>query len=106
MICSCCGFLNVKNVCMQSFRISNRCSILAPVFESSRSWPSDSCTVVSARCFRMKVKSDVTSKKAIISLGWMVVFLSFAKKCSADLTVVGECRVRGFNCLTNHLARL
>ncbi len=37
---------------------------------------------------------------------WMVVFLSFVKKCSADLTVVGECRVRGFKFLANHLAML
>ncbi len=81
-------------------KISNRSSILGSAFKSSRSWFSDSCTAVSAGCFGIKVKSDVTSKETIISFGWMKLLLSFAKKCSADLTILGECRVRGFKCLT------
>ncbi len=72
---------------MQSFRISKRCSFLRSVLESSRSWLSDSRTAASS--FEIEVKKNVMSKETIISSGWKAVFLSFNKKCSADLTVVG-----------------
>ncbi len=52
------------------------------------------------------MNSEVTSKDTITLSGWMAVFLSFAKNCSADLTVVGECRVRGLKCLVLDRAAL
>ncbi len=57
---------------MQSFRISKRCSFLRPVFESSQSWLSDTRTAVLACSFGIEVHSGATSKKTIISSGWMV----------------------------------
>ncbi len=45
--------------------------------------------------FGIEVASDATSKETITSSSWMEVFLSFNKRCFADVTVIGECRVRG-----------
>ncbi len=50
-------------------------------------------SAVSASLFGMEVKRDATSNETMISSGWMVVFLSFVKKCSADVTVVGFVKV-------------